>query len=152
MRVQQPDCQIHGYVLDGFPKTLQQMQMIEELRVHPTLFVILECNDDLVYQRLANRKIDPISGSVYDENSAKVLDPMITSRLFPIPNEKPEVLARRYIRVSLTCANVLGCRLSRWKDLLKNVEDQYSHIILKVNAEMTEKNVLEKVAYYLENT
>ena len=44
------------------------------------------------------------------------------------------------------------CRLSRWKDLLKNVEQDFSSLILKVTADMSEKNVLEKVAYYLENT
>lgn len=98
MRIQQPDCQIHGYVLDGFPKTNNQMQMLEELKIHPTLFVILECKDEVVYRRLANRKIDPVSGSIYDEETAQSLDPMITNRLFPVPNEKPEVLNRRYIK------------------------------------------------------
>lgn len=101
MRIQQPDCQIHGYVLDGFPKTTNQMKMLEELKIHPTLFVILECSDDVVYKRLANRKIDPLSGSIYDEDSSQMLDPLITSRLFPIPNEKPEVLDRRSNLISL---------------------------------------------------
>lgn len=43
-------------------------------------------------------------------------------------------------------------RLSRWKELLKVIEQNYSNLILKVDAGMSEKNVLEKVAFYLENT
>eukprot|EP00331_Platyophrya_macrostoma_P033037 CAMPEP_0176444716 /NCGR_PEP_ID=MMETSP0127-20121128/23237_1 /TAXON_ID=938130 /ORGANISM="Platyophrya macrostoma, Strain WH" /LENGTH=452 /DNA_ID=CAMNT_0017830295 /DNA_START=17 /DNA_END=1375 /DNA_ORIENTATION=- len=136
-RIQQPDCRVHGYILDGFPKTKHQLLLLEELKIQPALIIILEANDDLVYKRLANRRIDPVSGSIYDEEAARYLDPLITTRLFPVPNEKPEILQKR---------------LSRWKDLLKNVEQDFSSLILKVTADMSENNVLERVAYYLENT
>lgn len=46
---------------------------------------------------------------------------------------------------------ILYYRLARWKELLKVIEQQYSQYILKVDSSMSEKNVLEKVSYYLEN-
>ena len=47
---------------------------------------------------------------------------------------------------------ILYCRLARWKELLKSVEEKYSHIILKINSNSSEKNILEKVSYHLINS
>ena len=43
-------------------------------------------------------------------------------------------------------------RQARWKEMLKGVEQNYSSIILKVNASQSEKYVLEKIGFYLENS
>ena len=42
-------------------------------------------------------------------------------------------------------------RLARWKEVLKNLEQIYLEIILKINGEQSEKNIMEKVAFRLEN-
>ncbi len=36
------------------------------MKINPTLMVILECSDELVQQRFSQKKIDPITGVVYD--------------------------------------------------------------------------------------
>jgi len=36
------DCIIKGFVVDGFPKNLSQIQSLEDLRVQPNFIFILE--------------------------------------------------------------------------------------------------------------
>jgi len=136
-RIQQPDCQIHGYLVDGYPKTLVQLETLKKMNINPNLIVILECSDDLVYERLADRKIDPLTGQIYDLKQGIQLDPEVEARLQPIPNEDFEIIKKR---------------LARWKELLKSVEEHYSKIILKINSNLSEKNILEKVSYHLINS
>jgi len=95
-RLKQPDCQIHGYVLDGFPKTVSQIQLLEDLKVQPTVIVVLECPDDTVFKRLANRKIDPLTGIVYDLSDPNLSIPHeVSSRLQSRPHDDQQVLEKR---------------------------------------------------------
>ena len=43
-------------------------------------------------------------------------------------------------------------RLARWKELLKTIEQQYLSYILKISATNSETNVMEKIAFCLENS
>jgi len=138
IRIQQPDCQIHGYCVDGYPKTLIQLDNLKKMNANPNLIVILECSDDLVNERLSNRKVDPLTGQIYDQSTdLSSLDQETQERLQAIPNDDPDVIQKR---------------LGRWKELLKSVEEKYSRIILKINSTLSEKNILEKVSYHLENS
>jgi len=150
--LKQPDCQIHGYVLDGFPKTVSQIQLLEDLKVQPTVIVVLECPDETVFKRLANRRIDPLTGVIYDLSDPNVSIPYeVNARLQSRPHDDQQVLEKRWDLLSWEVLIIIN-RLARWKELLKVVEQHYSPYILKVSANMTEKNVLEKIAFYLENS
>ena len=48
-RLEQADCRLHGYVLEGFPKNPNQLGMMEklELRLRPHYYVNLDCSDDV---------------------------------------------------------------------------------------------------------
>ena len=41
-RLMKKDCIIKGFVVDGFPKNLSQIQSLEDLRVQPNFIFILE--------------------------------------------------------------------------------------------------------------
>ena len=47
-RIRQVDCHIQGYILDGFPKNLVQLLNLEDMKITPSLIVILEASDELV--------------------------------------------------------------------------------------------------------
>ena len=95
-RIQQPDCQIHGYLVDGYPKTLIQLETLKKINIIPNLIVILECSDDLVYERLGDRKIDPLTAVIYDLKKGDInIDPEVKARLQTIPNEIKEVVSKR---------------------------------------------------------
>lgn len=62
------DCLIQGFVLDGFPKTMDQVDMIDKMKIQPSFVVVLELPDDEVTTRLKERKIDPVTGNIYHKN------------------------------------------------------------------------------------
>lgn len=125
-----------GYVLDGFPKSYNQLQILHNLKIVPNLIIVLECPEEELKRRIENKRVDPITGVTYDHDSV-VSDAEITARLQPIPNQKPEIVKKR---------------LERWEQLLKHVEESYYSSILKINATIAPKQILEMISYQLENS
>lgn len=41
-RIRQSDCKLNGWVLDGFPKTIQQITVLKAMKIKPTRVVVLE--------------------------------------------------------------------------------------------------------------
>ena len=96
-RLKKPDCQIHGYILDGFPKTVSQIQLLEDLKIQPTVIVVLECADETVSQRLSGKRIDPVTGLIYDLNDKDVeIARDVQSRLQVRPSDEQQSLDKRY--------------------------------------------------------
>jgi adenylate kinase len=93
-RLKQDDCQKHGYVLDGFPKTIEQIQLLENLKIQPTVIVILECPDEVTIERLSYKRIDPITGLEYDINQADLPDEVL-KRLQQRPQDQKAALEKR---------------------------------------------------------
>jgi adenylate kinase len=95
-RIKQPDCQIHGFVLDGFPKTTPQIQLLEEMKIQPTVIVILECLDEDLESRLSSKKIDPQTGIAYDMNNlTEELPEHVIKRLLVRNQDHGEALEKR---------------------------------------------------------
>jgi adenylate kinase len=62
-RFKNDDCK-YGYLLDGFPRTLNQAQKLEE--ISPTdAAIYLKCNDDLLIKRLTGRRMGE-DGRIYN--------------------------------------------------------------------------------------
>ena len=41
-RLKQSDCRVNGYILDGFPETDSQINLLKALRVKPTVVFLFE--------------------------------------------------------------------------------------------------------------
>src|SRR5262245_2251773 len=67
-RTAQPDC-VNGYILDGYPRTLNQAQQLEELaskqgkEIRLARIVVPE---DVLFKRLTGRRACPICGEIYN--------------------------------------------------------------------------------------
>jgi len=95
-RVQQTDCQMQGFVLDGFPKTLNQIKALDDLKIKPNVILALETTNELMFERVSFRKIDPITGETFDTNNLpEKMDSQILTRLQVIPLNNMEVLQNR---------------------------------------------------------
>eukprot|EP00947_MAST-08B_sp_MAST-8B-sp1_P002465 g2465.t1 len=64
-RLAEGDCAIRGVLLDGFPRTRQQAEILEKLGVAVTNLILLDVPDALVIERVEGRRIDPVSGKIY---------------------------------------------------------------------------------------
>lgn len=66
-RIEQPDCT--GYVLDGFPRTCEQAevlhQMLEELQRPICVAVKLDVPDDVIVERAVGRQVCSSCGAIY---------------------------------------------------------------------------------------
>ena len=63
-RLEQSDCRINGWVLDGFPKTPEQLQLFQNSNYKPSHVIILNLGDSVVYERLEHRRLDRETGKL----------------------------------------------------------------------------------------
>eukprot|EP00913_Durusdinium_trenchii_P024175 g22697.t1 len=64
-RLAEHDCFSRGVLLDGFPRTRTQAEALRLAGVEISAVIHLEVADDVVINRIAGRRIDPLSGKIY---------------------------------------------------------------------------------------
>ena len=67
-RLSQADCQ-SAALLDGFPRTLQQAELLEPVieKYHKTIAILLDVDDEEIVQRAANRLSCKQCGSIFNK-------------------------------------------------------------------------------------
>ena len=67
-RIQQDDC-AKGFMLDGFPRTNAQAEALDvalnEAGISLDAVVLIEVADELIEERIVNRRSDPETGAIY---------------------------------------------------------------------------------------
>lgn len=74
-RIAEPDCQ-HGFLLDGFPRTLPQAQALMDAAIEIDWVIEIRVEDEVIIQRLSGRRVHPASGRVYhlDYHPPRMMD------------------------------------------------------------------------------
>lgn len=65
-RLKQSDCRVNGWVLDGFPQTDAQINLLKTLKLRPSLVCMFEQPEEESVRRLSNRRVDPTTGIYYN--------------------------------------------------------------------------------------
>jgi adenylate kinase len=63
-RVSQPDC-AKGFILDGFPRTIQQAEALRNAGVDIDYVIEIEVGDEEILKRMSGRRVHPPSGRTY---------------------------------------------------------------------------------------
>ncbi len=63
-RLQQDDCK-HGYLFDGFPRTIPQAVALVAAGVEVDYVLEIDVPDDAVVERMSGRRVHPSSGRTY---------------------------------------------------------------------------------------
>lgn len=100
-RLKEKDC-ANGYILDGFPRTVSQAEIMEQLPISIDLVVDIHVDEDIIVKRLSGRRECKTCGATYHihDNPAQkdgVCDKCNTS-LIQRDDDVPDIIKNR-IRV-----------------------------------------------------
>jgi adenylate kinase len=103
-RLEREDCQKHGALLDGFPRTVPQAEALDQLLVEfgteVKAVLFLNIPVDEAVRRISGRWSCPVCGRVYHEQSDAPRAPGVCdvdgSALVRRADDEPEVVRERY--------------------------------------------------------
>ena len=72
-RIAKSDCS-HGYILDGFPRTVPQAEALDHMGVVLDKVVSLEVDDEVILERMTGRRVCSICGKTYHIHHAPSKD------------------------------------------------------------------------------
>eukprot|EP00052_Salpingoeca_macrocollata_P023160 m.203152 g.203152 ORF g.203152 m.203152 type:complete len:469 (+) comp21973_c0_seq2:1678-3084(+) len=106
-RVSSPDCNANGWVLDGFPTTRAQAEMLLAAKVEPNSVIVLDVADETLIERACLRRIDPETGRGYHLLYAPPSDADVQDRLEQRAEDREDVVAARIAGYRQQCDDVL---------------------------------------------
>jgi adenylate kinase len=144
-RLSRPDCE-KGAVLDGFPRTTDQAEalddLLEKFNGGVELVPYIKVPDEVLVERLSGRWMSP-SGRVYHEKynppTVKWIDDIDGSQLYQREDDKPATVKHRIEVYNEQTAPLIA--YYREKDILveidgtQSIEDVFADIITAVKAE-----------------
>lgn len=78
-RLFMPDCKTNGWVIQGAP--MDQISMLKEFDQQPNLFISLDMSDHLIYEKLEQRRFDPVTNQHHYILTENLTDDTILKRL-----------------------------------------------------------------------
>lgn len=97
-RIAQADC-AHGFLFDGFPRTLAQAVAMQEAGVHLDFVLEIDVPDATIVERMSGRRVHSASGRTYhiSHNPPKIsdVDDVTGEPLIQRPDDVAEVVQNR---------------------------------------------------------
>ncbi|GJD08129.1 Adenylate kinase 2, chloroplastic [Galdieria sulphuraria] len=113
-RLKQEDCEKHGWLLDGFPRTASQAQALLDAKIYPDLVLVLDVPESELIQRVVGRRLDPVTGRIYHLQYSPPEDQQVLSRLIQRTDDTEEK------------AKV---RLDTYYTHIQAIEEQFSQVV-----------------------
>ena len=97
-RISQSDCE-NGFLLDGFPRNLDQAKALDEAKVEINLILFLKISEKEIIERMSGRRVHLPSGRSYHiaHNPPKVegKDDLTGETLIQREDDHPDVIKKR---------------------------------------------------------
>lgn len=129
-RLSQVDVQERGWLLDGYPRSFSQAQSLENLKIRPDIFIVLEVPDDVLIKRCVGRRLDPVTGKIY--------------HLKNFPPENEEISARLITRSDDTFEKVKS-RLDTYKQNFEAILPTYSDFLNQIDGNCLAEVVFQEI-------
>lgn len=111
----------NGYILDGFPRTIEQAQLLEEITdVDKCLY--LDVDKDVIVDRIAGRRTCKVCGAIYNTNRYTAEKCECGGDLFMRDDDNPITVAKRFDTYTNSTAPVIDFYAK--KGILITVEGQ----------------------------
>ena len=95
-RLKQSDCRVNGWIMDGFPQSDSQINLLKSLKIRPSLVCMFEQPEEESIRRISNRRIDPTTGIYYNLEVFPPKDEATASRLIELLEDKERVVRQRF--------------------------------------------------------
>lgn len=135
-RLKQSDCRVNGWVMEGFPYSKAQVNLLKAVRVKPSIVFIFEATEDESARRLGNRRVDPTTGAIYNLEVNPPSDEATSSRLIEMVQDSDEVVRKAY---------------NNMKEKLIMLEEAYRPVVQNVQSERTIEEMNEHLADAITN-
>lgn len=129
-RLEQKDAQEKGWLLDGYPRSLSQAEVLEKLEIRPDIFLLLDVPEEILIERVVGRRLDPITGKIY--------------HLKYFPPETEEIAARLTQRSDDTKEKV-KYRFQTYQQNVEAVLSVYENAIRKIDGSRPKEQVFEDI-------
>jgi len=93
-RLSQKDTK-NGYILDGFPRTIEQAELLENMTEIDTC-LYLDVDKDIIVERLSGRRTCADCGTVYNASTYTSDKCECGGELYVRDDDKPETIAKRF--------------------------------------------------------
>ena len=123
-RLDKPDCRTNGWILDGCPTTTEQITALNDFGIVPSLVITMDQSDSSVYEKIEQRRFDPVEGKTYNLLSEEV----------------PEEAHSRLLQQKEHTHPYVKRRLQEYRNFLGTVETQYRKHLIRINAEESEND------------
>ena len=135
-RIRQSDCRVNGWILDGFPETESQVNLLKSMRIKPSLVCLFEQSVEESCRKLASRRIDPMTGE-----------------LFNVEVDKPKNDAQQ-LRLTTQAQDeesVVKARFEVWNSNQTMLEENFKQCLLSVPTDRLVDQIFESLKENIEN-
>jgi len=115
-RLAEQDVVERGWLLDGYPRSGEQAEAIEEAGIRPDCFLLINVPDEVLVERVTGRRSDPETGAIYH------------LKFKPPPAEVVDRLVQR----SDDTEEMVVPRLKTYHDNVNAVVGYYKDVIVEV--------------------
>jgi len=137
-KLNSPDCEAKGWLLDGFPRTKAQALALQSHGIFPDKCVLLQIADEVVIERVDGRRVDPITHLVYH------------LKFNPPPMD--ELVLKRLEHRSDDTAEKMKPRLAAYHTNLEGIKSCFAAVMGTVDADVPKEKVFEHISEFLDKS